>query len=220
MIMSSATTHGIDDDNDPPYEEASRTEEVIRKNLRDGPGGIAIAVCGYHGAGKTEAAEAIYERADEQTGDVVIKHVTVEDELESATDSSEVKNLALRQPRLVASEVSRRNNFADIDVAIIDGAASFEELILYSQYFSQLKIIFIEAHGLARHSRLIETPSEDEHDRNELIEADRELAERGLKKMEETFFYDQKIENVELDKSEFRSFSKYIASSILNDFNL
>lgn len=204
------------DDADQIARKAQLTESTIQSNLSDGGSGHALCIAGYPGAGKTTAADAIYDRLDKELSDSTqLVQANVEQTVKSATDSKEAFEFAVQTPALLAKEVSRSHGLKQIDVAVIDDVCSMEEIEQYAIHFTNIKVLFIEANGLARHNRL--TADDGGQSRDERMERDGMADKRGLDEIVTARFYDKRLTNEDLDLDEFQKAAGYVGYQFYRD---
>jgi shikimate kinase len=204
------------DNEDQLARKAQLTESTIQSNLSGGGSGHALCIAGYPGAGKTVAADAIYERLDKELSDSTqLVQANVEQTVKSATDSKKAFEFAVETPSLLAKEVSRSHGFSSVDVAVIDGACSMGEIEHYANHFSNIKVLFIEVNGLARHDRL--TTEDGGKSRDARMERDGLADERGLDEIVTAQFYDKKLTNNDLELNEFQKAAGYVGYEFYRD---
>jgi len=206
--MNSVQLHGIEDEYEARAEQAQNKIERNRSSLGSGFGFI---LCGFPGAGKTTAAKEIQRHLSEDRNDNC--SVVSLDEL------AEVESANRAEIETFFTAVVSSFNIESRKFCVFDSLYSLDEIVFLSKYFDYLGIIFIEANHAARHSRLIkdarkEDKNLDDFSHDSLQYRDKEASAMGLNVIEETDFYDRKVKNVGVEKSEFEKYIKYVSQDL------
>lgn len=187
-MKNNAQLLGVDEDS------AVSAQREIENNAGSLGEGVAFIIIGYPGAGKTTAADEVQAEL-EKKGDSVL--------------------------RLKGNEY---DSAIEVDsLAVIEEVVSLEEIVSISQFFDDLCLIYIEAHHAARHNRLIERAKESDEipmqivSRDVLRKRDEEAASSGLNVIENERFFDRKVTNETLDKSEFEQFIRHVTHDLYQD---
>lgn len=204
----------------PPQEYGEYKSQDYEERLEENTGSLGqrlgIVVIGYPGAGKTEAAAQFEKVLNEESTEKAVN-----------VDLNSYANL-------FESDLRGDHDFVDAVVgevplissnpAVIDGAASFEEIERFANYFESIAIIYIKSHHAARHARLISDATEqgndhkDKYQREGLRQRDTEAARLGLNAIVEIEFFDYQIQNENEELDEFQSYCRYVGRDLYQDW--
>lgn len=210
--MTNALQHGISEK--LAFDKATRTEEKIQENSGSLGDGLAICISGFPGAGKTVAAEEVY--------DVFVDYFEWDILSVDISEFASKHDVDSMEARSFVGQIDKELQLVDHNGAVFDGVESLEQVEYISKFFESVFILHIRSHHAARHNRLIEEARERGDDleylsRENLRKRDKKAGRRGLNAFERAQFFDMVAKNERLSESEFRSSVRYAAEELILD---